>query len=107
MLYGAETWALTDRMTGILVTCDCKMLRYKIGVRWQDGVSSSVVAARCELEGVLRTRRLQWFGHVRRAGEDSMVREVGELEGRCPRGRPRGIAWSYLTVVGSSDCKRR
>ncbi len=33
-------------------------------------------------------RRLQWFGHVRRAGQDR-VRMVEEVEGRRPVGRPR------------------
>ena len=94
MLYGAEAWALTDRMAGIIRTCDRKMLRFMTGVRWQDRVPSSEVARRCgleELDAVLRSRRLRWFGHVVRAGEGSMLREIEELEvaGRRPRGRPK------------------
>ncbi len=68
------------------------MMRYLAGVRWQDRVTSEEVARRCgirEMEVILRQRRLQWFGHVRRAGQDSVVRMVEEVEGRRPVGRPR------------------
>ena len=47
MLYGAETWALTDRLMSLLRSCDRRMLRYVAGVigtmeqavfRWQRSV---------------------------------------------------------------------
>ncbi len=63
------------------------------GVRWHDRVTSEEVARRCgirEMEVILRHRRLQWFQHVWRAGQDSVVRMV-EVEGRRPVGRPRKI----------------
>ena len=71
LLYGAETWALTDRIANVLRTCDRRMLKCITGVRWEDGVASGEVARRCrlaELEDVVR-RRLRWFGHVVRAAE--------------------------------------
>ena len=91
LLYGSETWTLTERLNGVLRGCDRRMLRYLAGVRWQDGVSSEEVARRCGLEEVIRGMRLRWFGHVVRAGEESMLKQVEELEvaGRRPRGRPR------------------
>ena len=46
LLYGSETWALTERMKGVLRACDWRMLRYIAGMRWQDGLSSEQVA-RC------------------------------------------------------------
>ncbi len=57
-------------------------------------VTSEEVARRCgirEMEVILRQRRLQRFGLVRRAGQDSVVRMVEEVEveGRRPVGRPR------------------
>ncbi len=72
------------------------MLRYFAGVKWKDGITSEEVARRCgtrEMEVILRQRRLQWFGHVRRVGQGSVVgmaQEV-EVEGRRPVGRPRKI----------------
>ena len=61
MLYGGEAWALTRRLTRILLGCDKKMLRYMAGVSWRNRVSSLEVR---ELGAVLRGRRLGWFGHV-------------------------------------------
>ncbi len=49
------------------------------------------MARRCgirEMEAILRQRRLQWFGDLRRAGQDSVVKMV-EVEERRPVGRPR------------------
>ena len=96
LLYGAETWALTDRLVNVLRSCDRRMLRYMAGVRWQDahGRSSSKVAEMCGVEDVavkIRQRRLRWYGHVRRSQEESILREVEELAvgGRRPVGRPR------------------
>ncbi len=37
ILYGAETWAMTNRLMEVLRSCDRRMLRYMAGVRWQDG----------------------------------------------------------------------
>ena len=55
LLHRAETWALTSKLMDVLCSCDRRMLRYMVGVRWQD------------LSIKLRQRRLKWFGYVKRA----------------------------------------
>jgi len=50
MLYGAETWALTRTMKGILKSCDRRMLKYMARIRWQDRISSEEMAKRCGLK---------------------------------------------------------
>jgi len=50
MLYSAETWALTGKLEDILKSCDSRMLRYMVRVRWQDRISSEEVAKRCCLK---------------------------------------------------------
>ncbi len=92
LLYGAETWALTNRLMEVL-RCDRRMLRYMAGVRWQDGRSSGEVAEMCGVEDLsakLRQRRLRWFGHVERAGGGALneVRKL-RVEGRRPPGKPK------------------
>ena len=56
-------------------------------------MESGEVAERCgvrELEVKLRKGRLRWFGHVRRAGGDRMMRVVEmEVGGRRPVERPK------------------
>ena len=87
--------------------CDRRMLRYMAELKWQDGVSSKEVAKRCGLvfsyvqtiviflvwftpvyllnglEDILETTRqgrLQWFGHVRREGEEGVFRMVDKIQ---------------------------
>ena len=95
MLYGSETWAMTKKDKDILRKCDTRMLRYMARVKWQDGVSSEEVARRCGLGYILeraRQGRLRLFGHVRREGEEGVLRKVEKIQvigNRLP-GRPNG-----------------
>ena len=94
MLYGGETWALTARLEGILLSCDRRMFRYMAGVTWRDRVRSAEVARRCgvrELGDVLRVRRLGWFGHVVRREETEIFGKTQHVvaPGRRPPGRPK------------------
>lgn len=94
LMYGSETWALTVRLTNILIVCDARMLRNVAGVKWQDHLSNAEVTARCgvkDLVGQIRGQRLRWLGHVNRRNEDHPLKEVGRLEvpGRRPVGAPR------------------
>ena len=94
MLYAAETWPLTERLEGLLASCDQKMLRYMAKVRWQDRVTNDEVRERCGVEDLrvrMRRTRLRWFGHVKRREENNILKRVYNLEvrGRRPVGRPR------------------
>ena len=94
MLYGAETWRMTEGIEDILKRCDRRMLRYMAGVRLIDMVHSKEVAKRCglaEIQEKMRQRRLQWFGHVRREKEGGGLKMVEEMsvQGVMPAGRPR------------------
>ena len=98
MLYGAVTWALTQREESLLQSCDRRMLRRLCGVTLRDRISSDEVLRRCGLESILlrvRKMRMAWFGHVYRRDGNDPVRRVKEVEapGRRPRGRPKKT-WS-------------
>ena len=43
---------------------------------------------------VMRRRRLEWFGHIKRRDETENIRAVAEMkmEGKRPRGRPK-LRW--------------
>jgi len=108
MLYGSETWAMTKKDEDILRKCDRRMLRYMARVKWQDGVSSEEVAKRCGLGDILETARqgrLQWYGHVRREGEEGVLRKVEKIQvigNRLP-GKPKGT----LDQLVQKDMKKR
>ena len=94
MLYGAVTWALTQREESLLQACDRRMLRRLCGVTLRDRIPSDEVLRRCGLESILlrvRKMRMAWFGHVYRRDGDDPVCRVQDVEapGRRPRGRPK------------------
>ena len=96
-VWGGETWALTARLEGILLSCDRRMLRYMAGVTWRDRARSAEVARRCgvrELGDVLRVRRLGWFGHMVRREETEILEKTQHVVApwRWPPGRPKK-AW--------------
>ena len=40
LLYAAETWLLTERLEGLLASCEHIMLKYMSRVRWQDRITN-------------------------------------------------------------------
>lgn len=94
LLYGAETWPLTQKLTEQIRGCDRRMMRFMAQVKLKDRIRSEEVERRCGLPEVslrLRQKRLRWFGHVKRATTGSIIGEVCQLsvDGRRPTGRPR------------------
>ena len=72
---------MTKKDEDILRKCDIRMQRYMARVKWQDRVLSEEVARRCGSGDILeraRQGRLQWFGHLRREGEERVLKKVGE-----------------------------
>ena len=91
LLYAAETWELTERLEGLVASCDHRMLRYMSRVRWQDRITNEEVRRKCGVENLehrLRKMWWRWFGHVKHRDENSILRRAMELEveGRRPVG---------------------
>ena len=73
---------------------DRRMIRWMVGAKLSDRVSSEELRRKLNLEEigvVLRRRRLRWFGHVERKDENDWVRMCSylEIDGKRPKGRPR------------------
>ena len=69
---------------------DKALLRWICGVKAKDCISSEVLLAKLHLVNAtveLRTRRLRWFGHVKRSNEMSSVMDM-KLPGKRGWGRP-------------------
>ena len=61
-MYASEGWPVTQRIASIVTSCDIGMLRYIVGLTWEDGLKSKEVVERCEVETLdvlLRRRRLR------------------------------------------------
>ena len=86
----------TDR----LERADRAMIRWICGVPFRDMVPSLKLSGRLGLKSiqeVMRDKRLRWFGHVERSGEDSWIRKCRDVkvEGTGKRGRPP-MSWGEV-----------
>ena len=86
MLHAAETWALTVATLNRLWRNDHAMINWIYNVKAKDEVSSDSILSKLgiqDLDVVLRTSRMRWFGHVERStGWIAKVRKLNYTETR-------------------------
>ena len=92
MLHAAETWAMKMDILNRLRHNDRAMIRWICNVRAKDEVSSDSLLTGLgiqDLDVVLRTSRMRWFGHVERS--TGWIAEVRKLNVVAQKrsGRPR------------------
>ena len=94
MLYGSETWqhyvADKKRINAFHQRCLRKILK----VTYKDRVTNLEILQRTgkrNMHETLQERRLRWFGHVMRMGEDRIPKRVLKWKppGKRKRGHPR------------------
>ena len=79
--YAVETWALMERLEGLLASYDHRMLRYMSRVRWQGRITNEEVRRRCGVENLEHRLRKMRFGYVKCRDENSILKRAMELEG--------------------------
>lgn len=94
MLYGSETWCLTEKELGILRRTERAMIRAMCGVKLMDRRSTKDLMALLGLNAIERVAKasaVRWYGHVLRREEDNILRKMlnFELDGVRKRGRPK------------------
>ena len=92
MLHAAETWAMKVDTLNRLWHDDRAMIRWICNVKAKDEVSSDSLLTKLgiqDLDVVLRTSRMRWFGHVERS--TGWIAEVRKLNVVAQKrsGRPR------------------
>ena len=92
MLHAAETWAMKVDTLNLLQHNDRAMIRWICNVRAKDEVSSDSLLTKLgiqDLDVVLRTSRMRWFGHVEHS--TGWIAEVRKLNVVAQKrsGRPR------------------
>ena len=106
LLYGSETWAPNASDLQRLRRNDRAMIRWICNVKADDEISSSTLLQKLGIDDVtvaLRSRRLRWFGHVKRA--DSSIHTVMDMDVEGPKnqGRPKKT-WSECVKNDLLDC---
>ena len=94
MLYGSETWAMTEVMKQRLERTEMRMVRMMCGVTRKHRLRSLDLRSRLGIKSIVeavRRHRLRWYGHVMRKPMSDHVRSCLEMEvdGHKKRGRPR------------------
>ena len=92
MLHAVETWAMTAATLNRLWRNDRAMIRWICNVKAKDEVSSDSLLSKLgiqDLDLVLRTSRMRWFGYVERStGWIAKVHKLNVVAQKRP-GRPK------------------
>ena len=93
LLYGSETWALTEQETNRLEVFQMRCLRRIKGITLLDRQHNEDIRSSMEIPkigDVISYRRLRWLGHIGRMTEDRMPQQLlfSKFEGEQGRGRP-------------------
>jgi hypothetical protein len=99
LLYGSETWTLSQTAANIINSFERKILRWIFGPvneqgQWRIRRNDKLKQLHRELEisEVIRFKWLQWAGHVIRMEEHRIPKKTMQVQfgGRRTVGRPRG-----------------
>ena len=99
LLYGAESWTLTGRMSDRLDGTYTKMLRAILGVSWKERKTNKELYGNLtKITDTLRIRRLKFIGHCWRRKNELINKILTWVpkHGKRKRGRP---AMNYLDQI--------
>lgn len=95
LLYGAESWRITEANRRKLEAVEMDAFRRTLGVSRRDRVPNEEIRQRIGIEGSLTTdieqKQLIWYGHVQRMNDDRIPKRVMQWipQNRRKRGRPK------------------
>ena len=95
LIYGCETWQLTEHQEDKLNAFDYNCLRKIMKISWKDKVTNEEVRRKANIPPVtqiIRKQRLSWFGHVIRMDRDRLAKNIINWEppySEAKRGRPQ------------------
>ena len=107
LMYGSETWSLTQTLAQKISSFENNILKTICGPvfdpeldRWRRRYAREVrdLTRLPQITDLIRSARLRWLGHVLRAEPVRLIGLVyrAEMRGRRPRGRPR-TRWKDVT----------
>ena len=94
LLYGSESWRMTEADLTKLCSFHTTCLRRILRILWPEKISNGDLLRRCGLEdmgNIITRRRWRWIGHVLRREPQSIARTALHWtpDGKRKRGRPR------------------
>ena len=94
LLYGSETWKVTNKIIHQLETFQNRCLRRILRIFWPNKISNEDLRKRADVKPVeqeVRSRRWRWIGHVNRMEKEAVPRIALRWtpDGKRKRGRPK------------------
>ena len=114
LLYGSETWLITEKMKNRLNAYTNKCYRIMLGIRYEDHIKNEEIYKRLNVDKLYKTivkRQLEWVGHMCRRSEDEPLRKFGFYQPTHGKSNPGRQPPDYLFYVlnflnnGSHDKK--
>ena len=102
LLYGAETWSVTQHDIRKLKTFQMRCLWDIVGVTlWDMRRNADILEETRELpmEVQLRQRRLQWLGHVQRMSDHRLQKQVLRCRPQGKQRRPGGTQLRWIDTL--------
>ena len=97
LLYGCETWTISNQMEQRLEAFEMWCWRRLLKISWVQRISNEDVLRRMgvgrELLLHVRGRQMRFLGHVMRSEELENLSLTGRVPGRRARGRQRENIW--------------
>ena len=103
LIYGSESWVLTQQQRNKIQAVEMKFLRGVRGVTKRDRLRSEKIREDLHIEPILESiekQQLKWFGHIVRMDETRQVKRVWQARTarRRTRGRPTKT-WDNMMAV--------
>ena len=102
LLYGAETWAVTQKEIRKLATFQMWYLRDILGLTLWDRCYNADVLEECReatMRDQLRLKRLQWFGHLMRMPTHWPQRQILKCRPQGKQRPPGGTPLRWIDIV--------
>ena len=83
LMYGAETWRVTKKISAKIQAFTNRCLRNILGVRWPNTISDEDLLAKPQEEKMttqIRRKRMRWIGHTLRKPHNSVTKQANFLE---------------------------
>jgi len=126
LLYGSETWRVTNTGTNKLQTFVNRCLRHILNIRWPDKISNANLWERTNQNPIsqdVKKRKWGWIGHTLRKPADTVTRQALDWnpQGKRKVGRPKqtwrrsveseakaaGWTWAQLKGVAQNRVRWR